>query len=345
MQGRSLLSLAFALLTLLVLGAACGSDSPEPEPGPQPPTIVYAMGDLPEPTANWLDPAAVAVGPSREIWVVDSGLDRIVELNLDGEVVRVLCETDECRLALKNPQGIAYHQGSLYVANSGEGTVVVLSLTGKVERTIEIAKGPAGAAEPTDVVVADNGEIYVSDPVNDRVLHLGATGGLIEILQTTDPTDRRYTFKEPRGLAFDQEGNLYVANAADGSVKKYSPEGRFLQEFLANVPTLTSPLDIAIGPDGTVYFSDGKSGFVQAFTAGGQRLTSVGYFYPTRADSPLILREPEGLAMSGNLLFVADHREGVFAFEMDPAYWVKWLERGQEGTGGTSPWAGHESER
>ena len=45
--------------------------------------------------------------------------------------------------------------------------------------------------------------------------------------------------------------------------------------------------------------------------------------------------------MSGNLLFVADHRGGVFAFEIDPAYWVKWLEREQEGGGGGTPWAGH----
>ena len=327
MRIRSLLPAVLVLSAFLVVGAGCGSGDPGPEPEatPAPPTIVFGISRLPEPTADWVDPTAVAVGPNREIWVVDAGLDRIVELNLQGEVVRVLCETDECRLTLKNPQGIAYHQGSLYVANSGDGTVVVLSLTGSVERTIEIADGPLGAAEPADVVVADNGEIYVSDPVNQRVLHLGPSGGLIEILQTTDADDPRYRFLDPRGLALDQEGNLYVLDVDDGRVKKYSSEGRFLLGFEGWQPGDVRPADLVIGPDGTVYFSDRskKQGKVQAFSPGGRWLTSVGYLDASRVDSPFVVRDPEGLAMSGNLLFVADHREGLFVFEIDPAYWAE----------------------
>lgn len=65
-----------------------------------------------------------------------------------------------------------------------------------------------------------------------------------------------YALDNPKGIGVDPSGNVYIADSGHRRVLKFSSAGMFLSEF-AN-PAFLLPIDIAFGPDGTAYMSDGS---------------------------------------------------------------------------------------
>jgi sugar lactone lactonase YvrE len=83
----------------------------------------------------------------------------------------------------------------------------------------------------------------------------------------------------PRGLAVDGEGNVYVGDRGNGRVVVYARDGRELRAWgkAAGADNLnTGPAefvefsDLAVGADGTVYVMDIGASKLQAFTKEGQ---------------------------------------------------------------------------
>ncbi|MCA0893919.1 SMP-30/gluconolactonase/LRE family protein [Microbulbifer agarilyticus] len=105
---------------------------------------------------------------------------------------------------------------------------------------------------PEDVVLDNQGRIYVS--VHEgRILRLNADGTNREVFAETGG--------RPLGLAFDQQGNLIVADAFLGLLS-ISPSGvqTLLTNKLGESPILyANNLDIA--SDGTIYFTDASMKF------------------------------------------------------------------------------------
>lgn len=70
-------------------------------------------------------------------------------------------------------------------------------------------------------------------------------------------------FTSPHGCRFDAQGNLWLTDNADHRVMKFTPEGRLLATFgVKNEPGedrahFNKPTDVAFGPSGDVYISDG----------------------------------------------------------------------------------------
>jgi DNA-binding beta-propeller fold protein YncE len=51
----------------------------------------------------------------------------------------------------------------------------------------------------------------------------------------------------PAGLAFDGDGNLYVSNRGDGTIRKFSPSGVDLGYFATT--GMVTPVGLAFNPD------------------------------------------------------------------------------------------------
>ena len=79
-------------------------------------------------------------------------------------------------------------------------------------------------------------------------------------------------FKLPKAVAFDGEGNFYVADESEFKVKKYSPEGRRQVTWARNgrdVRSLKKPAGIAIDGRGYCYVTDAEFSAVFKFTKEG----------------------------------------------------------------------------
>jgi YYY domain-containing protein len=78
---------------------------------------------------------------------------------------------------------------------------------------------------------------------------------------------------QPRGVAVDADGNIYVADFGNDRVQKFDPQLQFLKAWgeRGDLPNqFKQPGAIAVGPDGLVYVADTWNQRVQVFTADGE---------------------------------------------------------------------------
>ena len=166
-------------------------------------------------------------------------------------------------------------------------------------------------------------EPYV-DPYADRTTTLSAG------VQIGGPGSAPGQLSGPRGIAIAPNGELYVADAMNHRVQRFSADGLLIGEWgsFAAAPdggsappgTFNEPWDVAVGPDGSVYVADTWNHRVQRFTAEGEYLTSFGSFGQT--GEPTAFWGPRALAIDGDgRLFVSDtgnKRISIFDAEGNP---------------------------
>ena len=83
----------------------------------------------------------------------------------------------------------------------------------------------------------------------------------------------------PAGLAFDADDNLFVVDAGNDRVQKFTKEGEFLSAFGApgsDDGQLSRPWGISLDGDGNVYVVDWGNDRVQKFSGDGEFLLSFG---------------------------------------------------------------------
>jgi DNA-binding beta-propeller fold protein YncE len=174
------------------------------------------------------------------------------------------------------PKGMAVDgNGNLYVADSQNHRIQVFDGNGNLVRQWgEQGSGPGQFNEPWDVAVSPAGDIYVADTWNHRIQVYSAQGNLLrgwgifgEALDVTGYGDRLYG---PRSLAFDDEGNLYVADTGNKRVIKYDANDRMVTAVGGagdEAGYLQEPVGLALGPEGDLYVVDTWNRRIQVFDA------------------------------------------------------------------------------
>jgi DNA-binding beta-propeller fold protein YncE len=213
------------------------------------------------------------------------------------------------------------HEGKLYVANSGGGNIVVLDPQGTVEDVITPQVVPGeDDLRPIGIDIGPNGDIFLSDADNHRVLHLDAVGQEVAAMGSGVRDSGQYGFNTPGGLSLDSTGNLYVVDMLNYEVKKYSPTGQFLLsagEAGDTEGTFSRPKGVAVDSDGRIFVSDTLLVAVEVFGADGSYLGFVGRRDPEDKESAPLFAAPHGLKVIGDTLYVMDRFAGLFAFRIE----------------------------
>jgi sugar lactone lactonase YvrE len=174
-------------------------------------------------------------------------------------------------------------------ARNGKGhQVFKFSPDGKVLMTLGTA-GVAGAGpetfnQPSQVLVAPNGDIFVGDghggTSNARIVKFANNGRFLKTWgrKGTAPGE----FESPHALAMDSRGRLFVADRGNNRLQLFDQEGKFLEEWTQ----FGRPSGLFIDKDDTVYVADSQSseqthpGWTKGIRIGSARDGKVVAFIP-----------------------------------------------------------------
>ena len=111
--------------------------------------------------------------------------------------------------------------------------------------------GPDTFNSPTDVAVAPNGDIFVSDGhVNSRIVKFSKDGTFIKAWGKRG--DGPGEFNVPHTIFFDSRGRLLVGDRSNRRIQIFDQDGTFLDQWTQ----FGSPSGIFIAPDDTLYVVD-----------------------------------------------------------------------------------------
>ena len=184
---------------------------------------------------------------------------------------------------------------------------------------------PGGAAEPdyfyqpNDVLVAPNGDIFVSEghgAGNNRILKFSKDGKLIKSWGKlgTGPGD----FDQPHSLAMDSRGRLFVGDRNNNRIQIFDQDGKFIADW----KQFSRPSGVYIDKKDILYVADSESESVSRNHDGWKRGIRIGSakdgtllaFIP----DPETRKRPEFSGTSAAEGVAADTQGNVYGAEVGP---------------------------
>ena len=197
-----------------------------------------------------LTPRTLAISSDGTRVIADTGNNRIVMLDRDGNFLRAFGST--CRLA----EGAA----SGCLDPDGDG---------------QLALGDGQFYEPWGVAVGADGKVFVADTWNGRIQVFDNEGRFVSKWGSFSSTGGELTdafaLFGPRGLAIANDGNLLVADTGNKRIIKFTPDGQLVQQIGGGGVIggrFEEPVGLAVSPlDGSIFVADTWNHRIQKLTA------------------------------------------------------------------------------
>jgi len=215
--------------------------------------------------ARFWAPFGLAVDRAGNVYVADTANNLIRKITPIGFVTTLAGQAGQPGASdgngllaqFRNPWGVAVDaRGNVYVADMSNNTIrkitpagIVTTLAGQPGAGGQ-ADGPGAQARfnaPYAVAVDHAGNVFVSDSGNQAIRKITPAGvvttfaGLPGYAGHADGTGPDAQFWNPQGLALDDQGNLYVADTGNQTLRKITPAG--VVTTLAGEPEATGVAD------------------------------------------------------------------------------------------------------
>jgi len=192
-----------------------------------------------------------------DMYVSSTGNNTIYSLKDDGSYT-VFNNT------IASPTGLTYGDNTFFV-NSGRSKIVKLSWNGVVSDFIT-----SGLTNPLGISYGPDGFLYIADSGSNSILRADSNGTLSTFASSLN---------NPRSIAFDLQGNLYVTNGtALGSITKITPGG--IRTTLAS--GLSNPYGLTYANDNNLYVTtQGDGGVFSVSLTGITSMKGTGIASPT----------------------------------------------------------------
>src|SRR5881396_1487602 len=93
-----------------------------------------------------------------------------------------------------------------------------------------VARGASPFNRPTNLAVAPNGDLYVSDGYGNARVHHFSSGGELR-RSWGEPGTGPGQFMIPHGIAVHEDGRVFVCDRENDRIQIFSPDGEFLAEW------------------------------------------------------------------------------------------------------------------
>jgi sugar lactone lactonase YvrE len=191
--------------------------------------------------------AGLATDDRGDLYIADWGNHAIRKMKPDGSVSTFAggFKNNSWKALLVHPEGLAFDAGgNLYAADSATNKIVRITPTGKItllagsDAGAGYRDGPAVDAQfnrPLGVAVDAGGYVYVADNGNNVIRKIAPSGAVTTLAGRPSSRERGWDFRDgtgsaarfasPAALAIGRDGNIYVADAANDSIRKVTPAG------------------------------------------------------------------------------------------------------------------------
>ena len=298
-----------------------------------------------------------AVSFGGNVYFTDTAHNRVVRINPDGTVLTIAGVNipgfsgdggPATSAKLNLPQGIAADSaGNLFISDTANHRIRKISTAGVITTVggtgVKGYTGDGGAAtsaqlgDPYGIAVDGAGNVYFADAGNDRIRKIDS-GGTISTVAGSGivgagsrgmsgdggPATSAH-LNNPRGIAVDSAGNLFIADTRNSKIRKVNTAG-IISTFAGKGPLpctsltcdqgaylgddgaatdayLNNPWDVAVDPSGNVWIADTSNSAVRKVDTTGT-ITSAGGGFPLLGGSQ---SSPQGVgADASGDVYVAD---------------------------------------
>ena len=254
-------------------------------------------------SAQFSYPKGIAIDPSGNVYVADTDSHKIRKITPAGVVSTFagssygFADGTGTAAQFQTPYGItADASGNVYVADTGNQKIRKITPAGVVSTfagsSFGFADGTGTAAQfknPYGVAVDASGNVYVADNSNHIIRKITPAGVVSTFAGSSygfaDGTATAAKFYNPRGVAVDASGNVYVADYGNRKIRKITPAG--VVSTLAGSTAgdvdgtgtsvqFSSPGGITVDTSGNVYVADSGNHKIRKITPAGVVSTLAG---------------------------------------------------------------------
>lgn len=260
--------------------------------------------------ARFYSPGGVAMDAGGNAYVADSSNNVIRKITPAGVVttfagsgIRGSADGASNAASFYSPNGVAVDtDGNVYVADGSNETIRKITPAGLVS-TLAGSAGNYGSADgsgstarfynPIALALDASGDIYVADSGNNTVRKITPDGvvstfaGLAGSNGTTDGMGNAARFYSPEGVAVGPDGNIYVTDLVNHTIRKITPDGLVStwagsagksgnSDGMGSAARFLYPFGIAIDGSGNVYVMQNANGLLRMITPGGVVSTIAG---------------------------------------------------------------------
>ncbi|HZL25197.1 MAG TPA: hypothetical protein VFC39_01560 [Acidobacteriaceae bacterium] len=295
-------------------------------------------------------PSATAVDNQGNVYIADTANNEVRKVTPGGTITRIAGtgamgssgDGDAAIAATLNaPAGVALDAaGDLYIADTGNNKVRVVDATSGNISTVagtgtagysgdENTPAAATLSGPTQLAWAQTGVLYVADTGNSAIRAIAPKESLIAtVAGSANPgfdgdggPGQGAQLQNPRGVAVDNSGNVYIADTGNNRVRELSEGtittlagqqgGGYIGDGLATSTELNAPAGLAVDTAGNLYIADTQNQRIRIIS-GGQISTvagtgTAGASGDNGTSAAAMLSAPTGIALdSAGNLYIAD---------------------------------------
>jgi sugar lactone lactonase YvrE len=243
-------------------------------------------------TARFNTPSGLALDQTGNLYIADTGNNRIRKVTPDGQVTTIAgdgtagyADGAAAQAQFNAPVGVAVdHNGNVYVADTYNDRIRLITPAGQVTTLAggdrpgyADGQGPNARFDtPCAVGVTASGELLVADTGNSQLRKLKPDGTVSTLVTATPAGAAQFDLSRPVGLAITHDGFIYVTELGRGRVSQIAPDGTgrviaglgsgFADGDGLQRARFNQPVGIVVDRAGALYVADSANCLVRKLT-------------------------------------------------------------------------------